>query len=207
MCTMILLGSTASPPLVPIRSVATFDDGSIIVVLGVIVDMSPRDDGAESLVLADLSDGAVLRVYCSPGARDMPGVYTSIGDELRIEGELSRLGKSPMLFARSDDVSLVEDAVAVLTISGLSRNWALFVGDQVEVSGIIISSTDGLRLADADLEHSIAIESRSEELDAMVGKAVSVAAFLRLQSETMVLVLDVVSALRSAGDKPFQEDR
>ncbi len=173
------------------------------------MDISLRDDGSESLVLADTANGMTIRVYCRPGVNDMPSRYASIGDEVRAKGEVSRQGSLPVLFATSDGITLVKDSKSFLTVEALSRNWALFLGDLISLSGLVIPSSIGgnYRLADAGLEQSIALASRSDDLAVMVGKLVSVEAYLRLLSDTMVLALEVITMSAGDGDNPFQSDR
>jgi len=195
MSTMVALGSTASPPVVSIGSISNIDDGTVIVILGAVVDLSARDDGSEGLVLADMASGSTIRVHCDPGTGSPPSQYASIGDELRVEGEISRLGQSSMLFTSSGGVSLVKGSVSVLTIEVLSKNWALFVGDRIRIGGVVVpSSAPGCyRLADDGLERTIALSSEAGDLGSLVGKVVTLEAFLRLLPETMMLALTVVS--------------
>jgi hypothetical protein len=188
---MLLLVSTASPPTVPIRQVFSFDDGSVVVLIGVIVDMYLRDDGAESLVLADVTDGATVRVYCDPGLREQPSRFLSIGDEARVQGEVSSSGSSPILFSTSDGITLSRKAESVLSMEALCQNWALFEGDSFKTCGVVISGevTGSYRLSDPEIKHSVLLRADYTELAGYVGKRVTVTAVLRLDPDTMSLVL------------------
>lgn len=188
---MLLLVSTASPPTVPIEQVFSFDDGSVVVLIGVIVDMFLRDDGAENLVLADITDGATVRVYCNPGLHEQPSHFLSIGDEARVQGEVSSSGSSPVLFATSDGITISRRAESVLSMEALCRNWALFEGDSFKTNGMVITGegTGCYRLSDPEVKHSVLLRSDRTELAGYVGKRVTITAVLRLDPGTMSLVL------------------
>jgi hypothetical protein len=188
---MLLLVSMASPPIVPIGQVFSFDDGSAVVLTGVIVDMFLRDDGAESLVLADITEGATIRVYCNPGLHEQPSHFLSIGDEARVQGEVSNSGSSPVLFATSDGISLSRRAESVMSMETLCRNWALFEGDSFKTNGLVITGevAGSYRLSDPELKHSVLLRSDHAELACLVGKRVTITAVLRLDPDTMSLVL------------------
>lgn len=188
---MLFLTSQSSAPLVSVGQVRLFDDGSAIVLIGVVVEMVPHDAGAESLILADPADGATVRVYCDQGLRELPSHYLSIGDEARIEGEVSGTGASPMLFATSDGVSVSRRAGEVLSLEILSRNWALFEGDSFSIGGLVIAGDlpDDFKLTDSDMRYSISLRSGSVEFASFVGKWATLEAVLRLDPGTMVLVL------------------
>jgi hypothetical protein len=188
---MLLLVSTSSPPTVPIGQVFSFDDGSAVVLTGVIVDMFLRDDGAENLVLADITDGATIRVYCNPGLHEQPSHFLSIGDEARVQGEVSSSGSSPVLFATSDGITLSRRAESVMSLEALCRNWALFEGDSFKTYGMVITgeATGSYRLSDPELKHSVLLRSDHNELAGYVGKRVTITAVLRLDPDAMSLVL------------------
>jgi hypothetical protein len=188
---MLLLVSTASPPTVPIGQVFSFDDGSAVVLTGVIVDMFLRDDGAENLVLADITDGATIRIYCNPGLHEQPSHFLSIGDEARVQGEVSSAGSSPVLFTTSDGITLSRRAESVLSMEALCRNWALFEGDCFKTNGMVITGEviGSYRLSDPELKHSVLLRSDHTELAGYVGKRVTITAVLRLDPDTMSLVL------------------
>jgi hypothetical protein len=187
---MLLLVSMSSPPTVPLSQVPAFDDGTVVVIFGVLVDIYLRDGGAESFVLADITEGTTLRIYCSDGLRDRPSQLLLIGDEVRVQGEVSCSGSSPIVFTTSDGVTLSKKAESVLSVEALGRNWALFEGDSFRMCGLVIpgETSGSFRLADPKTQHSIALRSDSE-LTGFVGKRVTVTALLRLDQETMSLVL------------------
>jgi hypothetical protein len=188
---MLLLASVASPPIVPIGQVFSFDDGSHVLVVGVLVEMYLRDDGAANLVLADITDGETLRVYCTPGLHEQPNHLLSIGDEARIEGEISKSGSSNMLFATSDGITLLRRSESVLSLEVICRNWALFEGDSFKTNGIVINgdAIGDYRLSDSEAKHSILLRSDNAELADCVGKQVAITAVLRLDPALMCLVL------------------
>jgi len=188
---MLLLVSTASPPTVPIGQVFSFDDGSVVVLIGVIVDMFLRDGGAENLVLADITDGATVRVYCNPGLHEQPSHFLTIGDEARVQGEVSSSGSSPVLFATSDGITLSRRAESVLSMEALCRNWVLFEGDSFKTNGVVITGevSGSYRLSDPEFKHSVLLRSDHIELAGYVGKRVTITTVLRLDPDTMSLVL------------------
>jgi hypothetical protein len=188
---MLLLASMSSPPTVALGQVSSFDDGSVIVLVGVVVDIYLRDDGAESLVLADMTNGDTVRVYCSKGLRDQPSKFISIGDEVRVQGEVSCSGSSPLLFATSDSMTLSRKAGSVMSVEVLCRNWALFEGDSLRIAGLVIlgEAAGSLRLCDPITMQSISVRSDDCELAGLIGKRVTVTACLRLDQGTMALVL------------------
>lgn len=189
--TMMFLTSLSSPPIISVGQVRFFDEGSTVVLIGVVVEMAVHDAGAESLILADVADGATVRIYCNQGLRELPSHFLSIGDEARVEGEVSGTGTPPMLFATSDGVSVSRRAGAVLSLETLSQNWALFEGDSFRIGGLVVSGDlpGEFRLADPDLRHSISLRSDALELARFVGKRVTLQAVLRLDAGTMTLVL------------------
>jgi len=193
---MLLLVSTSSPPIVPIEQVFSFDDGSVVVLVGAIVDMSLRDGGSESLVLADIANGATVRVYCNPGLHEQPSHFLSIGDEVRVQGEVSNSGASPIVFVTSDSITLSRRAESVLSLEALCQNWILFEGDGFEINGMVIAGdVDGsFRLSDKELKHSVLVRSGSVDLASCVGKSVTLDVVLRLDPDTMCLFL-MASAL------------
>ena len=188
---MLTLVSAASPPVVPIEQVSLFDDGSVVVLIGVIVDISLRDSGGETMILANITDGATMRVYCNPGLHEPPSHFLSIGDEARVQGEVSNSGPSPILFASSDDITLSRRAESVLSMEALCRNWALFEGDSFKANGLVITgeAAGSYRLTDLEMEHSVLLKAGSTELADYVGKRVTITAVLRLDQSTMSLVL------------------
>ena len=188
---MLTLVSMASPPVVSIEQVSLFDDGSVVVLIGVIVDISLRDGGGETLILANIADGATVRVYCNPGLHEPPSHFLSIGDEARVQGEVSNSGTSPILFTSSDDITLSRRAESVLSMEALCRNWALFEGDSFKANGLVITGevAGSYRLSDPELKHSILLKADSIELAGYVGKRITMAAVLRLDPSTMSLVL------------------
>lgn len=188
---MLLLVSRSSPPTVPIRLVPTFEDGSIVHLIGVIVDMSLRDGGAEVLVIADISEGTTLRVYCDHGLNEQPSRFLSVGDEVRVHGEVSTLGSSPILFTTSDGIFLSRKSESVLSMDALYRNWAILEGDSFRMSGLVINGGESgsYRLSDPKVQQSILLRPDHLDLASQVGKKVTLTVVLRLDQETMSLVL------------------
>lgn len=188
---IMLLGSSAEPPLVSIASLSNLEDGAVVRVVGVLVAYKRYDSGAESLTLADLGDGAVTRVVSSPGIRPQPSAFVDIGDEVLVKGEVSINGSSAVVFAMSDDVSISRASELVLTVEALSKNWLLFEGDIVRVRGIIELTGEGagMRLRDLSAGCSITILQQSADLGPFVGVAGTVTAEVRYDYWLSMLLL------------------
>lgn len=197
---MVLLSAKAAPPLVPIARLSSFDGGSVVMILGVVVDMSLRDSGSECVIIADIADGATVRVFCDPGLHDPPSHCLSVGDEVRVRGQVAGSGSPLTVFASSDAVSLTRKAETSLSVEAVCRNWVLFEGDSFKVSGLVVPepSTDGYRLEDPVTGQSISLRLGSPDASMCLGKRVTIAAILRLDSDTMSLYLMASSVSRGA---------
>jgi hypothetical protein len=188
---LVLLGSSAEPPIVSIASLPEIEDGSVVRVIGVLIAHKRYDSGAEGLTLADLEDGAVTRVVSSPGIRPQPSVFADIGDEVLVKGEVSINGSSAIVFVKSDDVSISRASELVLTVESLSKNWLLFDGDTVRVRGVIELTGEGagMRLRDLSSGCSIVMLQQSINLGQFVGATATVTAEVRYDFWLSMLIL------------------
>lgn len=188
---IVLLGASAGPPIVSISSLSGIESGTTVRVLGTLIDHRCYDSGAEGLTLADLEDGAVLKIVSSPGIKPQPSMYARIGDELLIEGEVSINGSSVVVFASSDDVVVSRASELVLTVEALSRNWQLFDGDMVRVKGILELTGVGaaMRLRDLSCGCTITVLLRDIDLGPYVGSSVTLTAEVRYDYWLSVLTL------------------
>ncbi len=205
MVTMLLVTSHSSPPVVSVGQLAQFDEGTTVILAGVVVEIAAHDSGGQSLVLADMSTSDTARVYCSQGVRELPSHILGVGDEALVEGEVSKTGTAPMLFATTDGLAVSRKAHAVLSVEALSRNWALFEGDGFAIAGMVTpgSVAGEFRLADPDLQHTIALRSDSVDFAGFVGKRVTLEAALRLDQRAMSLVLIASSATPGLSQQAF----
>jgi len=187
----VLLGSSAGPPLVDISVVNTAEDGARVKVLGVLVSLKIYDSGAEGMTLADLEDGSVVRIVCSPLINPQPSTYARVGDEMLVEGAVSQSETGLVIFAGSDDVKVLRESERVLTVRTVSENWVLFEGDMIRVKGIlrITESGTGLRLRDPSDAFSIAVLQNKVGAERFVGSTVTLTAMLLFDHSFSALVL------------------
>jgi len=189
---MVALSAGSSPPLVPLSSVAAFDEGSIVEVEGIIVDIWVRDDGSEALVLGDAASGAVLKAICYPGTAPQPSMYATIGDLLRVRGEVAFAGDQPRLITSSDDVSLEEESEEILDPNVIAASWQVLEGDRISVSGILSCSPSGAyRLWDDKRTSSLMLDGDLGVLVRFAEQRVVVSGVLSLDGSTLSLVLSV----------------
>ncbi len=190
---VVVLGTTSSPPEVAISQVARLEDGMRVRVSGLMVDLWVYESGAESLVLADPERGCSVKVVSSPATRPQPSEYADIGDKLCVIGEISKTGFAPTIFARSDEISVVEESEDVLTVDVLARNWNLFDGDCIRIRGIL--AFDGLgigpRLFSCDMNSSLALSMGWIDASAYLGELVLVTGVLGFDSRILSLTLSV----------------
>jgi hypothetical protein len=190
---LVMLGSGASPPEVPISQILGIEDGTNILVYGLMVDLWGYESGAESFVLAEPESGRTVKVVSSPAASPQPSEYAQVGDELRVSGELSKTGFVPTIFTKSDRVSLTRESEDVLGIEVLGRNWHLFEGDCVRVGGILLMDGLGVgpRLFDLGMRSSLALSMDGFDAASYLGERVIVTGILGFDSRTLSLILTV----------------
>lgn len=188
---MILLSSSSSIPTVAVRDVPSFEDGEVVRLVGLVVDIVLYDTGSEGLVLADAGDGATIKVICSQGDKALPSRYLVVGDEACASGEVSNQRTPPVVFASSDDIELTRESESALSVALLSAHWSLFEGDRLRISGMVVQEDQlgSYRLTDPDQAHSIELRSEVCDFGDLLGKRVTVNAVLRLDPNSMVLFL------------------
>lgn len=154
MSALVILASSSGPPVLSPERLAAAEDGMTVTVLGMLVSYRSYDTGSESLLLADPRTGAVAKAICSEGILPMPGTYLSIGDEVRVTGEVSHASAPPVVFCTSDDVQVSSESEGALTVGLVCQNWALFIGDRFNLTGVVRADI-GLMLLDTETERSI----------------------------------------------------
>ena len=188
---LVMLGRGASPPEVPISQILDVEDGTNILVYGLMVDLWGYESGAESFVLAEPGSGRTVKVVSSPAASPQPSEYAQVGDELRVRGELSKAGFVPTIFTKSDRVSVSRESEDVLEIEVLGRNWHLFDGDCVRIGGVLLMDGLGIvpRLFDHDMRSSLALSMDGFDASAYLNERVIVTGILGFDHRTLALIL------------------
>jgi len=156
---MVLLSGSSAPPLVAIGDMGSLEAGTRATVVGLLAENWLYESGSEGLLLVCESSSETLRVICTRGSMPLPSEYASIGDELSVQGEVSRGAAGTCLVATSDDVERLRPSAIALTVEMLCENWMVFLNDQVSVRGIILADgiTAGWRLADAHSGRSVSL--------------------------------------------------
>jgi hypothetical protein len=190
---IVLLGASSATPRLEIPQVSAVDDGTSVLVAGILVDFHSYDVGVENLVLMDPRSGDTIKIACYKGIGPSPSQYAAIGDRLLIKGEVSQYKSSTTVFTDNDGVSVLKKAEFVLTLELLSANWILFEGDEFVIRGVIMQ--DGHRLYDHDLEHSILVVSDGVSVSQFDDREVLVTCELRYDETIMSLTL-VVKSIR-----------
>ena len=188
---IVLLGSSAGPPIVEIPSIQAIEDGTVVKILGVLVDIRVYGSGAEGLTVADLDSGAIIRVISSVGIKPQPSTYVHVGDEVIIVGQVAKSESSPVIFSKSDDLTVLRGSDLVLTVEAVSENWILFEGDTIRIKGVLrpAGSGLGLRLYDFSGPSSIVVTAGSFDIEDFVGSAVTLTATLDFDHVLSMLTL------------------
>jgi len=191
MSAIILLGSSATPPLISISVVPEIESGTTVRIVGVLVDVFRYESGAEGLILSDLDRSAVVKAISVPGIKPQPSEYARTGDELLIEGEVGASNTSSVIFTNSDRVIVQRRSDLVLTVESVISNWYLFEGDVIRVKGILVQDelSLGLRLRDLTKDWSIAVLPGDIDLELSVGSTVTLTATLRFDRWSSALTL------------------
>ena len=189
-----LLGGHANAPMVPIRQLHSMDQYSEVRIEGMLVDLWVRDDGSELLVLLDPSGAATAKVVCACGVTEQPSSLVGVGDILRVRGELAGVPASPTIYSQSDWITVIKTAEHVLSITVLSRNWPLFQGDRLDITGVLVLDdiSSSARLFDSSGKRSIALRCDGFP-GRFTGSEVIITGILRFDSYDMSLFIEVES--------------
>ena len=160
-------------------------------IVGAMAGIRILDSGSELMTIADLSDGSSVRVISTPGINNQPSEYAHIGDELLIVGDVHTSRSTPVIYARSDGVTVVRESAQVLTVPTVSANWILFENDLIRLKGVLGSSGPGtgLRLYDSSGSCSIAVLPSDLDLGNMIGATVTLTATLFFDHRLSALAL------------------
>lgn len=189
------LAADSGPPTIGIAEVDAVEDGAVVSLQGVLVHAWRYDSGLETLLLADLKDGSTVKLAHQANG---PVAFTSllsIGDEISSVGEVRRSGESTTMWVSDDGIRLMRQSEAVLSVDAICRNWLLFEGDPLNVSGLLQPGTlpGELVLSDQDGGVRIALFDPPYGLDEYIGRVVMLDCELRLSTEEMRFGLLVCS--------------
>jgi hypothetical protein len=201
LCALVGLGILGEYPEVDISDLPGIDSGTTVVITGFLTDLWVYDSGSESLVLCDEETDSVVKVMCTPGVAPMPSTYASIGDELRIVGDLSSNLNPPTMFSSGDGISLVRKSTEAMTLDLLSSHWGLFEGDRLTVCGVLVECGEPpvWKLFNEEGTRSVPLSFSEPTPDGLTGREVEVVAILKLDQSTMSMYLQVHSINLSHG--------
>lgn len=191
---MVLLSGSSGPPLVAIDDAGSLEAGTRVTVVGLLAENWLYESGSEGLLLACESSSGTLRVICTRGSMPLPSEYAAIGDELRVQGEVSRGAAGTCLMATSDDIERLRPSVIALTVDMLCENWMVFLNDRVSVRGVILADgiATGWRLADAYSGRSVRLDLQ-DLLPILTSRTVEVFGELVLEEDRMDIVFAAYS--------------
>lgn len=181
------MAADSGPPTIRIADVESVENGSVIRLQGVLVHAWKYDSGLETLLLADLGDGSTVKLAHQA---DGPTVFTallSIGDEVSSFGEVRRSGESITMWVSDDGILLMRQSETVLSVDAICRNWLLFEGDPLNVSGLLQpgSLPGEMVLSDQECGARIALFDPPYGLEGCLGRTVVLECVLRLSTEEM----------------------
>ena len=195
---LFLLAINSEPPSVSVSEACAMEDGAKVSATGVLTRLWVYESGYEGLLLADCEQGDTVRVMCSKGRADMPSLWASVGDAVRVEGHVSRDAYETIIFSSSDRVGLVQRAEFVLDVDILSLHWRLFEFDRFNISGVAVpGGVDGeWFLGNGDGSMVISMRLDEARVDLRPGDRLALDCTLLVDTETMTIFLRVWTAER-----------
>jgi len=191
---MLELASLSAPPTLSVSDLSSVEDGSVVFVVGVLVSSWMTDSGAARLTLAALRDSSTLSVICIGGSGGTRLPEMSIGDELKVKGEVSGTGPDRVMFASSGSVYVLRRAEMVLTLPLLGANWELFEGDRFNITGMLTGDlTTGLFLTDPQGTVAVSLSFGCAVPPELIGYEVVLDCRLYMDSSDLRLRLHVMS--------------
>ncbi|MEM4232439.1 MAG: hypothetical protein QXZ19_00505 [Thermoplasmata archaeon] len=191
---VLLLGMVADPPQVDVSALHGLDDGSVVTVRGVVVDLRAFDTGSDMLVILDLSGAEIARIQVSPGCRPRPSAYTSIGDLVAATGRVVLEGQVPVVYSSSDCIVLVAESPVALSVCMGCDNWQLFIYDEFKIQGYVQNDGGSGAFCLVDSLGASGPRLRIQHTNALQfveGKRVTVLGKLTMDPNEMSLVLTV----------------
>jgi hypothetical protein len=185
----------SGPPTVLIAEIELIEDGAVVRLTGVLVHAWMYDSGLETMLLADLEDGSTVKLAHQSSASPSYTSLLSIGDEVSSVGEVRRIGGSITVWVPDDGIRLTRRSEEALTVGAICRNWLLFEGDLLNVTGKL-SEGDApgtLALRDMAGPDSITVFDPPPALESMAGRVVTLECELVLSTEELRFGLEVSS--------------
>ncbi|MCU0859860.1 MAG: hypothetical protein MUE55_04680 [Thermoplasmata archaeon] len=181
------MAADSGPPTIGIADVDAVEDGAVVRLQGVLAHAWRYDSGLETLLLADLGDGSTVKLAHQVTGPTAFTSLLSIGDEVSSVGEVRRSGESTTMWVSDDGIRLMRQSEAVLSVDAICRNWLLFEGDPLNVSGLLQpgSLPGDLVLSDREGGARIALFDPPSGLDGLLGRAVVLECELQLSTEEM----------------------
>jgi hypothetical protein len=157
MSSALLAASMALPPAVSVEECASLEEGTPVRVVGVVSYLRSYDSGTEVVTLVDRGGGSEARVICSPSRAPSLCSILSIGDLVRVEGEVSHDSSITVIFALRDGVSVLARSELTLSVEFLCDNWRLFEYDRFNISGEVVDDAGASFLQSFGGERRIAL--------------------------------------------------
>ena len=188
----LLLASEASPPTLEVRECLAVENGTPVLVVGVVVDVRSYDSGTETLKLLDRAGGPLLSVICLPEGAISLSRKLMIGDLVRVDGEVSRDASETIVFTTKGRVAQVLRPHLVLSVELLCENWRVFEFDRFNISGALLSTDGVYRLQGLGGVHSVELRGLVE-IPSASWTSVTVDGTLLVDESSMVMFLKVHS--------------
>jgi hypothetical protein len=188
---MVAVACWATVPFVSIPSLDSLDAGAVVQTAGLLVEVHTWDDGSETMVLVDPMSGDTVKVICRRAVKDQPSSYASIGDELKVQGEVFGLQVPRNLYTNSDKVVLLHRCEYVLTVDSLATCWQLFQGDDVSLRGVLLRTDDpdGLALRALSGDTQLTVRYRHQIDSGLLGTEVLSQGTLVFEGSSLQVVL------------------
>lgn len=193
-CGVLLLGTSVGPPQVDVAVLHRLDDGSVVTVRGVVVDLRAFDTGADMLVLLDLRGQEIARIQVAPGCCPRPTMYASVGDIVAATGRVVSEGHIPVVYSSSDRIVLIADSTVALSVCTVCDNWQLFIYDEFMIEGYVQedAGSGGFCLVDSPGTSGPRLRlHHTDALQCVEGERVRVSGKLTMDPKEMCLILTV----------------
>ena len=188
----LVLACDASPPTLEVRECLAVENGTPVLVIGIVVDVRAYDSGTEALELLDRAGGPLISVICLPEAAVSLSGLLMIGDLVRVDGEVSRDAAETIIFTTKGRVTHVLRPQLVLSVELLCENWRVFEFDRFNITGALLSTGNEYRLQGFDGVHSIELRGLAA-CPLSSGTSVIVDGTLLVDKSSMVMFLQVHS--------------
>jgi hypothetical protein len=189
---MIYLAAISQPPVLTVSDLWALSEEGEVEVRGALVSLQTFESGTERLVLSDMDAGASVIIVCMRGPGAPPSQRLGFGDLISARGTCTFENSAPIVFSRYQDIAVTEASSDFLTVGMLCDLWPLLINDEIGISGHCFQDNlSGYRLADGSGGSTIVLKCGFDLRD-FVGP-VSLRGVLRVDHDTMALVLEVIS--------------